>query len=143
MVERLAKIGLHVAGLQIAESSLGKYVSLNIDIDPEKMGSRAILTSVGAVMQSEGYEDFNILLAIEFGAGIYYNKTPNPNSGVFGLGVGTFPGQIHAFENGWWYWDDNAEEWKYTHGVKATMPMYEAGQAIIQEIRRAAKEVFA
>lgn len=143
LADRLAKIGLHVAGLQISESPLGRYVSVNIDINPERTGCRAILTAVGAVQQHEGYEDFNVLLAIEFGAGIYYNKTANPNAGEFGLGVGTFPGQIHAFENGWWYWDDVAEEWKYTHGVKATMPMYEAGQAMIEEVIRTAKDVFA
>ena len=143
LVERLAKIGLLVANLQISESPLGGYVSLSIDMQPEVAGYKAILISTGAVMQSEGYDDFNVLLAIEFGAGIHYNKTANPNAGEFGYGVGTFPGQIHAFEDGWWYWDSEAEEWKYTHGVKAPMPMYEASKSIIKEIVRTAKEVFA
>ena len=142
LAERLAKIGLFVADAQIQESSLGRYVSLKIDVEPEKVGSKAILIATGAVMQSKGYEDFNVLLAIEFGAGIYYNQTANPNAGEFGLGVGTFPGQIHAFESGWWYWDDSAEQWKYTHGVKATMPMYESNKSIIEEVVQAAKGVF-
>lgn len=143
LAERLAKIGLLVANLKISESPLGKYVSMNIDIQPEKVGCEAILISTGAIMQNEGYEDFNVLLAIEFGAGIHYNPTANPNADEFGLGVGTFPGQIHAFEDGWWYWDSNAEKWRYTHGVKATMPMYEASKSIIEEAVRAAKDVFA
>lgn len=143
LVDRLAKIGLHTANMQLQQSPLGGYVSMRIDINPERMGCKAILVSTGAILQSEGYEDFNILLAIEFGAGIHHNPTANPNSDKFGLGVGTFPGQTHAFEDGWWYWDDDAQEWKYTHGVKATMPMYEASVAIIQEIVRAAKDVFA
>lgn len=143
LVERLAVIGLHTANIQLQQSPLGGYVSMNIDVSPEKMGCKAIFVSTGAVLQSEGYEDFNVLLAIEFGAGIHYNPKPNPNADKFGLGVGTFPGQTHAFEDGWWYWDDGEQEWRYTHGVKATMPMYEASRAMIQEIVRAAKDVFA
>ena len=143
LTERLAQKGIIVAQARIDESPLGKYVSVNVNINPDKIGCKAVIVSTGAVMQQKGYDDFNILLAIEFGAGIYYNATPNPNADKFGLGVGTFPGQIHAFEKGWYYWDDAAQQWKFTHGVKATMPMHEATQEIIREIVNTAKEVFA
>lgn len=142
--ERLAKIGLYVANLQISESPLGKYVSMSIDIQPEKVGCKAILIATGAVMQHEKYEDFSVLLAMEFGAGAHYNQAPNPLSSDLGYGVGTFPGQTHAFDkNGWYYWDDGAQKWRHTYGVKATMPMYEASKSIIEEAVRAAKDVFA
>lgn len=142
LVNRLAEQGIKVAEAKIGESPLGKYVTIKTDITEGKAGCKAILIATGEVKQSEGYADFNTLLAIEFGAGIHYNPTPNPNADKFGLGVGTFPEQIHAFEDGWYYWDDKAQEWRYTHGVKATMPMYHAIMEMMQLIVKTAKEVF-
>ena len=108
------------------------------------MGCKGILLAKGAVIESDEYNPFSILLAIEFGAGIYFNPTPNPLiSSEFPYGVGTFPWQIHAYEDMWWYWDENTQEWKPTHGVKATMPMYNADMEIIQNVVKYAKEVFA
>lgn len=142
LAERLAEKGVTVANAKIVESPLGKYVSIKTEISEQKAGTKAIIIATGAVKQSEGYEDFNTLLAIEFGAGIYHNPVANPNADKFGLGVGTFPGQIHASEDGWWYWDDKAQEWRYTHGVKATMPMYTASMEIINNIIKIVKTVF-
>lgn len=142
LATELAEIGVKVAEAKIGESPLGKYVSIQTDITEEQAGCKAILIATGEVKESEGYASFNTLLAIEFGAGIHHNPTPNPSADKFGLGVGTFPGQIHAFEDGWYYWDDKAQEWRYTHGVKATMPMYSADMAIIKDIVKTAKEVF-
>lgn len=142
LAEELAKAGIKVAQARIDESPLGKYVTIKTDITEEKAGCKAILIATGAVKESEGYAPFNTLLAIEFGAGIHYNKTPNPNADKFGMGVGTFPGQIHAFEDGWYYWDDKAQKWRYTHGVKATMPMYNASMEIQQNIVKISKHVF-
>jgi hypothetical protein len=142
LAKELAEIGVKVAEARIGESPLGKYVSIQTDITEEQAGCKAILIATGEVKESEGYAPFNTLLAIEFGAGIHHNPTPNPSADKFGLGVGTFPGQIHAFEDGWYYWDDKAQEWRYTHGVKATMPMYSADMAIIKDVVKTAKEVF-
>lgn len=142
LAEKLAEMGVDVINVKIEESPLGKYVSVRTDISADKMGCKAILIATGQVKQSEGYEPFSTLLAIEFGAGIYHNPIANPNAEDFGLGVGTFPGQIHAFENGWYYWDDTSEEWRYTHGVKATMPMYQASLEIQKNAVKIAKQIF-
>ena len=142
LAKELAEIGVDVAEARIGESPLGKYVSIQTDISEEQAGCKAVLIATGEVKKSDGYAPFNTLLAIEFGAGIHYNQTPNPNANKFGLGVGTFPGQIHAFEDGWYYWDDKAQEWRYTHGVKATMPMYHADMEIIQNVVKKTKEIF-
>lgn len=142
LVERLAERGVTVAQADISESPLGKYVSLKTDITPEKAGCRAVLIATGATMESEGYAPFNTLLAIEFGAGIHYNPIPNPNADKFGLGVGTFPGQVHAYEDYWFYWDEKQQKWLPTHGIKATMPMYNASVAIAADVVKIAKEVF-
>ena len=142
LVSRLLQSGVAVSQAKISESPLGKYVTVTTNISADNMGCKGILLAKGAVKEQEGYAPFSILLAIEFGAGIHYNPTPNPNADKFGLGVGTFPGQIHAFEDLWFYWDEDAQEWKPTHGVKATMPMYSADMDIIQNVVKIAKEVF-
>lgn len=142
--EKLAQAGESVALQHINESPLGKTVSLRIETKNEDSVSRAVLIATGEVKQSKDYPPFNTLLAIEFGAGIYYNKgkEPNPNAPEFGLGVGTFPGQIHAYEDYWFYWDEDKQKWLPTHGVKATMPMYKASIEIIESVKNVAKEVF-
>ena len=143
LVTRLAEIGIQTAKVHISESPLGHYVTIRTEIEPSAIGCRAILIATGATKTSDGYGNFNTLLAIEFGAGIHYNSTPNPKANDLGFGVGTFPGQLHAFqEEGWFYWDENSQSWKHAYGVKATMPMYKAGEKIIRNIRKIAREVF-
>lgn len=141
--ERLAEIGINVARARIDESPLGKYVAIKTDITEEQAGCKAILIATGTTLESEGYAPFNTLLAIEFGAGIKYNSEENPKAPEFGMGVGTFPGQTHAFdENGWWFWSEEKQAWIHSYGVKATMPMYQASLEIQQDIVKVAKEVF-
>lgn len=143
LVSRLLQSGVAVSQTKISESPLGKYVTVTTNISADNMGCKGILLAKGAVKEQEGYAPFSILLAIEFGAGIHFNPTPNPLiSSEFPYGVGTFPGQTHAYEDMWWYWDENTQEWKPTHGVKATMPMYNADMEIIQNVVKFAKEVF-
>ena len=144
LVSRLLQSGVEVSQSKISESPLGKYVTVTTDISSDKMGCKGILLAKGAVKEQEGYEPFSVLLAIEFGAGIHYNPTPNPLiSSEFPYGVGTYPGQVHAFQSeGWMYWDEKVQEWRHTYGVKATMPVYNADMEIIQNVAKVAKEVF-
>lgn len=142
LTERLKDIGINVIESRVGQSPLGKYVIVKTDISEEEAGYKAILIATGAVKESEGYAPFNTLLAIEFGAGIHYNKEENPKAPELGFGVGTFPGQIHAFEDGWYYWDDKAQKWRYTHGVKATMPMYSASVEMAENVVKLAKDIF-
>ena len=143
LVSRLLQSGVAVSQTKISESPLGEYVTVTTNISADKIGCKGILLAKGAVKEQEGYAPFSILLAIEFGAGIHFNPTPNPLiSSEFPYGVGTFPGQTHAYQDLWFYWDENTQEWKPTHGVKATMPMYSADMEIIQNVVKFAKEVF-
>ena len=143
LVYRLLQSGVEVSQSKISESPLGKYVTVTTNISADNMGCKGILLAKGAVKEQEGYAPFSILLAIEFGAGVHFNPTPNPLiSSEFPYGVGTFPGQTHAYQDTWFYWDENSQEWKPTHGVKATMPMYNADMEIIQNVVKFAKEVF-
>lgn len=142
LCRRLIEAGIEVANAKIGESPLGKTITLQSKITPEKAGCKAVLIAVGQIKQSEGYEPFNTLLAVEFGAGIHYNKTENPKANEFGMGVGTFPGQIHAFQEEGWYYLGNDNQWHHTYGVKATMPMYHASKEIREKVVPIAREVF-
>lgn len=143
LATELLKIGVEVSKAKIDESPLGKYVTISTNISSDKVGTKAILIATGEVKKLEDFPDFNTLLAIEFGAGIHYNReSKNPYENELGLGVGTFPGQVHAFEDGWYFWDENDQKWKYTRGVKATMPMYSADMAMIASIVDVARRVF-
>lgn len=143
LVSRLLQSGVEVSQARINESPLGKYVTVTTNISADKMGCKGILLAKGAVKEQEGYAPFSILLAIEFGAGVHFNPTPNPLiSSEFPYGVGTYPGQVHAYQDTWFFWDEDNQEWKPTHGVKATMPMYSAYTNIRDNIVKFAKEVF-
>lgn len=142
LVARLAQIGQVAAIQHISESPLGNTITVRVDKSPQLMTSNAILIATGKTVTSEDREPFYTLLAVEFGAGIFYKSEENPKAPELGFGVGTYPGQIHAFEDGWYYWDDKTETWRYTHGIKATMPMYNAEQQIIQQYVKIAREVF-
>lgn len=136
--KRLAEQGLKVAEAKVSESPIGHYIHVRVDYD----GLEAVLIAKGEVQKSDEYADFSTILAVEFGAGIHYNPTPNPKSSEMGYGVGTFPGQIHAMQDSWVYWNEETQEWITTHGIKATMPMFEAHKEMLLSVKEVAKEVF-
>lgn len=138
---KLADIGMKVAKAKIGESPLGKYALLNVKYEPKAKGCKAILYASGMTINAQS-GSVQTLMMIEFGAGIHYNHDANPKAEEFGMGVGTYPDQTHAFqEEGWYYMDENGA-WHHSYGVKATMPMYSADTEIILNIRKIAREVF-
>lgn len=138
---KLADMGLTVAKANISSAPLGKYVRLNVNYEPKKAGCKAILIATGDTLNTPSGA-INTLLMIEFGAGIHYNHELNPKASEFGMGVGTYPNQKHAFqEEGWYYMDENGQ-WHHSYGVKATMPMYNADMEILMNIHKVAREVF-
>lgn len=141
LIKRLLEEGAATAQAAITESPQGNYVTIKTKI--ETTGEpRGYLIATGEVLESEGYEPFNVMLAVEFGAGIHYNHKANPKAGEFDLGVGTYPGQTHAFdENGWWFFDEKTDKWRHSYGIKATMPMYKADQQILKRYLKVVREV--
>ena len=83
----------------------------------------------------------NDALFVEFGAGIYFNPSNPPHASKHGMGVGTYPGQTHAFDNGWWYYGPNGES-VYTHGTEGTYPMYHASENIQNNAIKKALQIF-
>ena len=91
-VARCASVGEEVALQAINESPIGNSITFKANTTSENMGCKAILFATGEVKKVEGREPFHTVLAVEFGAGIHYNKIPNPKANDFGFGVGTYPG---------------------------------------------------
>ena len=139
---RLSEEGVRVADVAINSVPIGKTITLTTDINPSKMGCKAIMKMTGKETRTEDGRIFRTHLAIEFGAGIRYNPTANPKSSEFGMGVGTFPGQSHAFQSEGWYYFDSNGEWRHSYGVQASMPMYKASVEMRQKIDSIVKEVF-
>lgn len=141
LVGKLADMGLVVAKAKIGEAPLGKYVHLNVKYEHSKTGCKAILFATGDTLNTPS-GSINTLMMIEFGAGIHFNHEANPKADDFGMGVGTYPGQTHAFQEEGWYYMDDSGNWHHTYGVKATMPMYNADMEILMNIHKVAREVF-
>lgn len=139
---RLAEEGVKVADVAINSVPIGKTITLTTDINPSKMGCKAIMKMTGRETRTEDGRIFFTALAIEFGAGIRYNPTANPKSSEFGMGVGTFPGQTHAENPDGWYYLDSNGEWKHSYGVQASMPMHHAFSEMTKSVDKIVKEVF-
>lgn len=106
-----------------------------------KYGAVGTLTATGKTEDT----GFNILMAVEFGAGIAYNWFGgNPDYISLGMGVGTWPGQTHAYDfDGWMYMGKDGKL-HHTYGTRAAMPMHktildmkaEMSMLITEEIKR-------
>ena len=121
---RLCEIGQQTALVAINESPQGKAVTLRMDIDPSKTGCKAMLIGTGKTVTDDKGRTYNLLLGIEFGSGIRYNPTENPLASDFGMGVGTFPDQVHAFDRGGGGELFKKGKWKNNYGIKGTKPVY-------------------
>ena len=138
---RLADIGISVAKANIKSAPLGTHVHLDLKYEHPRNGCKAILMATGDTINTPS-GSINALLMIEFGSGIHFNHEQNPKADDYGMGVGTYPGQTHAFQEEGWYYMDDSGNWHHTYGVKATMPMYNADIEIITNIHKVAREVF-
>ena len=135
LIKRLAQLGLETSKAVIARHTKGSG---------ETLGSARIeTTSAGEIVRMSVVVESDAILFLEFGSGITYNEGEgNPLASELGYGVGTYPGQTHAYDpNGWWYQDDNGE-WKHSFGIKADMPMYKASRAMRDNLSKVAREVF-
>ena len=122
-IEELVRV-LANDGVVVAKSWLGATqgdstrAAVGLEIDSAGDIQRAMITLSG--------ED---ALFVEFGAGIYYNGSDPPHASEFGYGVGTYPGQTHAFQHGWYYYDESGYK-TYSHGTEGTYPLYHAAENI-------------
>lgn len=132
-VRRLVDLGIRVADTKVRQA-LG---------DSDDAVSSAFVDNMGRLVSAEIHLTGSDVLFIEFGAGIYYN-TPgqHPLEDKFGMGVGTYPGQTHAFDDFWFYTDEQGNTGQVSYGTQATMPMYNASIEIYRQVKQIAREVF-
>lgn len=94
---------------------------------------------------------FNILMAVEFGAGAYHNPSGS-NSGYatkMGMGPGTWPPSDPArpqWQNDYWLYPDGYDEdgnivWGRTYGTPSSAPMYHMTEDLRARLRDIAAEV--
>ena len=143
-VRRLAELGVEVAQMTLAtgrgDSSRDAKFSVNFTLDGETVEGILSITSEPHVLKDG--RTYYPHLGWEFGAGIYYNNgNANPKAHEMGMGVGTFPDQTNAYNDYWWYRDEN-KQLHISYGTEATMPMYKASIEIIKAIETVAREVF-
>lgn len=135
-VERLAEEGIQVAKKVFNSDGEGDS-DRNADV-------RFLFTSKsGETVEGRLVASGTDVLFWEFGAGIYYNSGKvHPKAAENGMGVGTYPGQTHAIEPGYWWYKGDDDRLHFSVGTEATMPMYKAWLEMQSSIRKVAKEVF-
>lgn len=142
LCQRLAEEGVKVADVAINSVPIGRTITLTTDINPSKMGCRAMLKMTGRETRTEDGRVFYTALAIEFSAGVRYANTASPRASNFGMGTGTFPDAKHSWQmEGWYYLGDDGN-WHHSFGVQASHPLYSASMEMRQKIDSIVKEVF-
>lgn len=127
------------------KSCISFYKKLN----PKTDGCEAILVGADVFLitkswfDKQGYtsREVSALLMAEFGSGNFADTT---NMNLFvtpvNAGQGTFPGQTHAHQK-YWAWFDG-RKWHHSKGIKPTMPMYNAWLEMDKQIETIGKQVF-
>lgn len=135
-VERLATLGIPVIDAKIAESQGDSEKGHSTHIEIQGLGQSTCMAKL--VVNNKD------ILFIEFGAGIHFNnaKKNNPKAAELGYGVGSYPGQTHAFNEKGWYYTNGAGSAIHSFGTEATEPLQSAVVEIISRIEEIAREVF-
>ena len=122
---RLAAAGATVASIQFSRAIYNGTNDVSVRVD--NTGSVAVI-----------YAEGEAVAFIEFGSGDRYGHG-HPQAGEFGMGPGTYPDGKGYWDNpkGWWYGHS-----QHTYGNPPAMAMYQAVQAMTEQITTIAKEVF-
>ena len=145
LIRRLADIGVNAAMMTLATKGQGdadRSAKFTVDINTAEGIVQGIITITSNPHVNIDGRVFYPHLAWEFGAGNYFNTVDHPKASELGFGPGTFPGQKHVPEPGFWYYRDENKDPIRSYGTQATMPMYNASKEIILQIEEIAREVF-
>jgi len=132
-LKALAEEGIRVIQYNAARATGADNKQLSTSYIISREGSRTVMT-----LTTMG-ED---LLFIEFGAGIRFNNgNTHPFAKDYGYGVGTYPGQTHAYDpNGWYY--RVGGNLHHSYGTEATMPVYKAYMTMQEKATEIAQRIF-
>lgn len=127
LVKELTAQGAEIARAQVAQldaiytgdlqNSIGDYFSTK--------------TGVGIIRADAYYAIY-----VEFGTGVVGSQSPHPNPQGW-----QYDKNGHGDE-GWFYYDEKAEKWRWTKGFKSRPFMYNTARELEKECARIAKEVF-
>lgn len=129
LAQRLAEYGLRRVEMGYAAAVFDGDKDVTVKVEPCGKGKYAIVAS--------GTK----LLLLEFGSGIKYGAG-HPQAGKFGYGPGTYPGQTHVPDPGFWWYTGSDGKSHYSVGNAPSAVMYLTGIELRLEIERIAKEVF-
>lgn len=146
------KVGVFIRRLtRIAVEEIRKDIlsaGITVDGNGIESGSKVDHTIAEKYTDGKTYSKAKItvsgkeIMFIEFGAGVYYNSSPSPHpkGEEFGFVIGSY-GKGMGLKQVWGYYGEDGEL-HLTHGVKATMPLYNAIQKLYKEAPIIAKQVF-
>lgn len=135
-VQRLADIGVNVAMMTLAFKGQGD--------SPRDADFAIKINNEGELVEGIITVSSSSILFWEFGSGIKFNGGEgHPKAGEFGMGPGTYPGQTHVPDPGYWYYyPDGSDTAVRSYGTEATMPMHSASMEMISQVHQVAREVF-
>ena len=129
LMDRLAQYGLKRVQAGYAAVPYDGIKDYHVEVEQRDENTYAIVAS-GAT-----------ILFLEFGSGIRYGAG-HPLNSEFGMGPGTYPGQTHVPDPGYWWYTGADGESHFSAGNAPSMAMYIAGMDMRMEIERIAREVF-
>lgn len=149
LIKDLARIGIRTATVQSGKYS--GYISFESEINDTENGYvGALIARDKEKIISRWYRggelverEVSPLLLAEFGSGWYADVKDEWGSLQGEVGQGTFPGQIHAYDPGGWYWKDEQGRLHHSIGELPEYPVYNAWKAMLDAVDRMAKSVFA
>lgn len=128
LAQRLAEYGLTRVQIGYADALYDGDKDVTVTVEQRGDNTYAIVASGKTV------------LLLEFGAGLI--GYGHPQAAQFGYGPGTYPGQTHVPEPGYWWFTGNDGESHFSRGNPPSMRMYLTAIELEQAIERVAREVF-
>lgn len=150
LVEKLLNVGV-----ETGQANNGQYAGMILfkkEIIPGSDGVEGLLIATDGkkIVREWKYKGglkqaiVSPLLMAEFGSG-WLSKvlsTGDYRDNGLGVGQGTFPGQVHAFDKDGWWWETPDGVKHHSYGEAPTYPVNSALFAMMFEVDRIAKEVF-
>lgn len=127
LCRRLAQYGLILAEASFGGAAYDGIKDVYVDVVETEKGYKIVASG-------------DTVLILEFGAGVTLGYG-HPQADEFGMGPGTYPGQVNAMNPwGWWYADVDGSH--HTWGNPPSMTMYNTAKDLRREVEAIAREVF-
>ena len=129
LAERLADYGLTRVRTGYDAAVYGEDKDVAVSVEKRDENTYAVVAS--------GHD----VLFLEFGSGIKYGSG-HPLDGELGYGPGTYPGQTHVPDPGYWWYTGADGKSHFSEGEAPSMVMYLTVMEIEMDLTKIAREVF-